>query len=134
MKSNTVSTAVSVLAALSVLACTPERLRPGPPVVTIQVPVGSTVFSPDTLSLRVIAQDPNGLDSLNVSLLDSIVEVNTQFRPEADEFLDFPIPAGLDEGTVLTVTARATDLTGSGTTERATVTVVARPPNARTEN
>ena len=108
------------------LGCSPDRLRPGPPRVTIEVPVGSTVFSPDTLPLLVVATDPNGLDSLNVDFLGTTETVNTFFEAEAEGIFLWPIPAGLLPGTLLTITARAKDLTGQTTTVSATVTVIER--------
>lgn len=106
--------------------CAPDRLRPGPPRVTIEVPVGSTVFSPDTLPLLVVATDPNGLDSLSVDFLGQTEIVNTFFEAEAEGIFLWPIPPGLLPGTLLTISARAKDLTGQVTTASASVTVIAR--------
>ncbi len=105
-------------------SCSPERSRPGPPSISIDVGPGSTVRSPDTLSITVVANDPNGVDSLIVIFLDSTAIVDTDLRTEVFGFLRWPIPEGLDAGTVLTLSVRARDLIGQVAIRKATVTVV----------
>ena len=119
--------AAAVLA-VAVATCSPDRLRPGPPSVSIEVRQGSTVFTPDTLPILIVATDPNGLETLIVSFLGVAEEIETRDEVEVIGVLSWPIPAGLVPGRLLTIVARATDLTGQATTTEATVTVIERPP------
>lgn len=124
--------AAAVLAG-AVVACSPDRLRPGPPSVSIEVRQGSTVFSPDTLPILIVATDPNGLKTLIVSFtgddtLGPAQDIDTGDDVEVIAVLSWPIPTGLVPGQLLTIVARATDLTGQATTTEATVTVIERPP------
>lgn len=124
--------AAAVLA-VAVTTCSPDRLRPGPPSVSIEVRQGSTVFSPDTLPILIVATDPNGLKTLIVSFtgddtLGPAQDIDTGDDVEVIAVLSWPIPTGLVPGQLLTIVARATDLTGQATTTEATVTVIERPP------
>lgn len=124
--------AAAVLA-VAVVTCSPDRLRPGPPSVSIEVRQGSTVFSPDTLPILIVATDPNGLKTLIVSFtgddtLGPAQDIDTGDDVEVIAVLSWPIPTGLVPGQLLTIVARATDLTGQATTTEATVTVIERPP------
>lgn len=124
--------AAAVLA-VGVATCSPDRLRPGPPSVSIEVRQGSTVFSPDILPIRIVATDPNGLETLIVSFtgddtLGPAQDIDTEDNVEVIALLSWPIPTGLVPGQLLTIVARATDLTGQATTTEATVTVIERPP------
>ena len=109
-----------------VAACTGERGRPGPPALAIQVPPGSTVFSPDTLQFTVQATDPDGLDSVTVMFLDSTSFIDTGFRSEVSHSFRWPVRAGMPAGRVLPIAARATDLKGLAATQTASITVVSR--------
>src|SRR5256885_8143954 len=116
--------AVLLLAA----ACETSRTRPGPPTVTIDPPVGSTVFSPDTLDFTVRAQDPDGLDSVLVTIFDTTKTYNADFNTEAIIQVSVLVPAGLTPGNVIKIFARARDLVGEITLDTATITVIKRPP------
>jgi hypothetical protein len=85
------------------------------------------VFSPDTLPFMVHASDPNGLDSVVVSFLGEVEELGAFDQLEVTGVLQWPIPAGITTGTVLTIFARAKDFSGQATEAQATVTVVDRP-------
>lgn len=120
--------AAAALAAAAVLsACTPERLRPGPPSLAIEVPAGSTVFSPDTLPILIHAQDDNGLDSVTVTVLGETAEVDAFDEVEVLDILTWPIPEGLPAGELIEIQAYAKDLAGERTTITTSVTVIARP-------
>ena len=110
------------------MACTPSRTRPGPPSITIQLPVGSTVFSPDTLDFVVIAKDPDGLDSLTVTVFDTTKAFNTDFNTETTASISVLVPAGIGVGNLIKIYARATDITGQQTLDSASVTVIKRSP------
>jgi hypothetical protein len=110
------------------LACNPSRTRPGPPSVTIDPPAGSTVFSPDTLAFVVVAQDPDGLDSLSVTVLDATKAYNADFNTEFTVNVAVLVPSGIAPGNLITIFARARDITGAVTLDTATVTVIKRPP------
>ena len=113
---------------LCVAACETSRTRPGPPTITIDPPEGSTVFSPDTLDFQVQAQDPDGLDSLSVTVLDATKAYNTDFNTETTVQVSVLVPAGLPAGSLIRILVSARDLTGEGTVDTATITVIKRPP------
>ncbi|HEX9728840.1 MAG TPA: hypothetical protein VGA37_10080 [Gemmatimonadales bacterium] len=121
--------ALLMVAAVALVAggCSPERLRPGPPRVTLEARAGATVFSPDTLPIAVVASDPNGLDSLTVTILGTTESISTGFDVEVATVLNWVMPDNLPLGDVIPITARARDLTGQSTTVQITVTVVERP-------
>jgi hypothetical protein len=123
--------AAALLVAVGVAGCGPDRLRPGPPTLSVELPPGNTVFSPDTLNLVIRASDPNGLDSVTVTILGVTEEVDAFDRTETVGLVRWPIPAGLVPGETVAVRAYAKDLVGERTTVDASVTVVARSP-ART--
>lgn len=118
---------VVLATAFGIAACSPHRDRPGPPDLTVSVPPGSTVFSPDTLAIGVIASDPQGLDSVLVQFLDSTVSLQTNFDTKVVGQILWPVPAGLKVGNVLPVVASATDVNGERTVTQTSVTVVAHP-------
>ena len=95
--------------------------------MTIEVRAGSTVFSPDTLPFTVSANDPDGLDSLVVTFLDSAVHIAADLRSETTRSFNWPVPSGLTLGRHLTIRARALDVEGLEGLRTADVTVVLRP-------
>ena len=111
-----------------VAGCETSRTRPGPPTVTIDPPAGSTVFSPDTLDFSVLVQDPDGIDSVIVTVLDTTKGFNADFNTEATVQISILVPSGLTPGTILKILARARDLTGESTLDSASVTVIKRTP------
>lgn len=115
----------------TLLACSPDRLRPGPPSLTLEVPEGSTVFSPDTLPIAVFAADANGLDSVVVRMLGETHSVDAFSEVELITVILFPIPAGLLPGRLLSIFGRVSDVTGQETTVETSVTVIERPPDTR---
>jgi hypothetical protein len=114
------------LALAAVAGCAEERGRPGPPALAIQVPPGSTVFSPDTLGFTIRATDPDGLDSITVTFLDSTASIETDFDSDVSRTFHWPVRSGLPAGRVLPLSARATDLKGLAETQTASVTVISR--------
>lgn len=116
----------SVLAVLAALAvgCSPERLRPGPPSIRLEFPEGKDVTSPDTVAIRIVAEDPNGLDTVTIALDTSSVTINAFARTELVDAVFFLIPDGLAVGTELTALGVAADLTGQVTRESTTLRVV----------
>jgi hypothetical protein len=113
--------------------CKTDRLRPGPPSLSIDLPPGATVFSPDTLGIAVRAHDDNGLDSVTVTILDRTEAVNAFNEVDVVDGLLWPIPEGLTPGELIEIRGYAKDLVGDRTTVTTSVTVVARPapPPAR---
>jgi hypothetical protein len=109
-------------------SCETSRTRPGPPTVTIDPPLGSTVYSPDTLRFSVSAQDPDGLDSLFVTVFDTTKAFETDFNTEETVQVGILVPAGLLPGGVIKIFARARDLTGEETLDTASITIIKRPP------
>jgi hypothetical protein len=124
-------TAVTALAALTAAsaACSGERLRPGPPSVALELPDGNTVTSPDTIGVRVRANDPNGLDTVSVALRDGIITLQAFASTELVELVFVQIPTDLPIGTSLTLVATAADLSGLTAQATATLTVVENGPS-----
>ncbi|MFQ5551818.1 MAG: hypothetical protein ACE5FJ_11345 [Gemmatimonadales bacterium] len=109
-------------------ACDPQRIRPGPPRIDIEIPNNGDVLSPDTIVIRVTAVDNDGLDSLVVRYLGNVIDVNTGFNVESSAEIQLTVPGGLPVGTNLTVAARAIDLKGQATDESAELRVIAVQP------
>jgi hypothetical protein len=108
--------------------CGSDRLRPGPPTLSIELPPGATVFSPDTLGLAVRAHDDNGLDSVTVTILGHTEEANAFNQVDVVDGFLWPIPEGLIPGELIEITGYAKDLVGDRTTVTTSVTVIAGPP------
>jgi hypothetical protein len=120
-----------VAAAVWLAACRTDRLRPGPPSLSIELPPGATVFSPDTLGLVVRAHDENGLDSVTVTILGRTEEADAFNQVDAVDVFLWPIPEGLTPGELVEIRGYAKDLVGDRTTVTTSVTVVALPPAQR---
>jgi hypothetical protein len=116
---------VTGLAALLLAACTGERQRPGPPVISLELPIGHVVASPDTFAVGVHAQDDNGLDSVVVIFLGEQREVFAFNEVEVSDFVFLTVPAGRIVGELVEVQAFARDLVGARTVTSATLTIVA---------
>jgi len=116
--------AVILLAGLATLAaCGGERLRPGPPSLELQVPVGNVVTSPDTFFVRVYVHDDNGLDSVVVSFLDQVRDIFVFNETDVVDGVFFVVPESLPVGEVLEVAGWARDIGGELTTTTTSVTV-----------
>jgi hypothetical protein len=120
-----------VAAAVWLAACGTDRLRPGPPSLSIELPPGATVFSPDTLGLVVRAHDENGLDSVTVTILGRTEEADAFNQVDAVDVFLWPIPEGLTPGELVEIRGYAKDLVGDRTTVTTSVTVIARPAAGR---
>lgn len=107
--------------------CGPNRGRPGPPRVNIDIESGTSVFSPDTFSVVFSAVDEDGLDSLNLRWGNLQFDVNTFFRTEVTETVELVVPDNISPGIQRSISVRAKDLFGQSTVEFLTVTIVARP-------
>ena len=120
-----------ILTALTALtaACSGERLRPGPPSVALEFPDGTSVTSPDTLTVRVLANDPNGLDTVSVALREGVITLSAFADTELVEIVFVSIPPGIPAGTALTLVATAADLSGLITQTSAELTVVENAPS-----
>jgi hypothetical protein len=110
----------AVLLALAGLlsGCAPDRYRPGPPSVVIEVRAGNTVYSPDTLPFMVTASD--------VDALDSTTTVETSFQAQVQQSFRWPVPSSIQAGRLLTLSARATDVRGLATVNSVDLTVIPR--------
>lgn len=117
--------ASAVVGALA--ACNGDRLRPGPPELTLTGPAAGTVYSPDTVAIAVHAADANGLDSIAVGYLGQFATINAFAKTEANDVAFFYVPAGLTQGQQVVITGIAVDLSGQSTTQTLTLTVIARP-------
>jgi hypothetical protein len=122
MKTTRVAAAVLLLA---LAACAEDRLRPGPPSLTLEMPPGNTVTSPDTFFVGVRAHDDNGLDSVTVTFLGVTVEVPAFDEVDVLDAVRFTVPEGHTPGELLAVEGYAKDRVGDRTTTSGSVTVVA---------
>ena len=107
-------------------ACIDERPRPGPPIVTLTLEktgVRSTT-PPDTLRGTVDASDPDGLDSVWVSV-DSVESgEDAGFDPRFISTFAFLIGPGKSHNTHIPVQIRARDLAGFSVVRDTYVVVV----------
>ena len=121
----TLPRSVAGLAALTLAACGGERQRPGPPTISLELPVGHVVASPDTFAVGLHARDDNGLDSVVVTFLGERREVFAFNEIEVSDFVVFTVPEGRIVGELVEVEAFARDLVGGRTVTSATLTIVA---------
>jgi hypothetical protein len=117
-------TALAAILVVSATACLSERERPSPPLVSVTLSDNS-VTSPDTLRGTVRAEDPDGIDSLWVTL-------DTQQRAGTDGFFQrtvlvpfrLDVPPGLSPGTILDIRLEARDIVGFRSILDTLVTVI----------
>lgn len=115
-----------VVAVAATTACSPDRIRPGPPQVMVDLFQGATVSAADTLYMAIFASDPNGLDSVAVQFLGQTQPV---FYGGAEVFdvadtIGWIIPSDAAKNQVFWFFGYARDLTGDVTLDSASVTVV----------
>ena len=118
--------APALAAATIIVACGGDRQRPGPPTISLEVPPGNVVASPDTFAVRVRAQDDNGLDSVVVSFLGERRDLFAFSETEVVDVVFFVVPEGRIVGEIVDVQAYALDLVGGRTVTSATLTIIAR--------
>lgn len=118
-----------VLLSGALLSCSPDRVRPGPPRLTIDLFQGTTVLSPDTIYMGVHASDPNGLDSVAISFqgVAQTVFSSVEGNVSADDTVGWIIPDGASPNSMFWFYGYARDLTGDTTVDSVSVTVVAPP-------
>ncbi len=92
-------------------ACLSERPRPAPPVLGVTL-AQATVHSPDTLTGSVSAQDPDGLDSIWVSVDAVRVGEDGLLAPSFERPFRFAIRAGHVPGDRVPVVVEARDVAG----------------------
>lgn len=120
---------VSALCVPALLTCSPERLRPGPPTLSLELPAGDEVTSPDTIAVRIRASDPNGLDTVSVGLRDQFVTLSAFASTELSELVLLRVPDSLQVGTVVTIFGAAADLSGQLARTSRDLTVVQNAPS-----
>lgn len=105
-------TAVAAMLAAAGLACQTDRERPGPPRLAITIDQDS-VQSPDTLTGSVRADDPDGIDSVWLSI-DSGPPLGADglFEPTFSAPFRAAVPAGHAAGDHVTVQFSARDIAG----------------------
>jgi hypothetical protein len=114
------ATAAAALAA----GCSEERPRLSPPLVTLQLD-DTVACSPDTLSLTARAEDPDGIDSLWVSVDQAVEGVDGLLQRVFEARLRVPVRAGLVPGNAVDVMLWARDLAGFQDTVRRALGVIA---------
>jgi hypothetical protein len=100
------------VAAAAALACQTDRDRPGPPRVGITLDQDS-VNSPDELTGSVRADDPDGIDSLWISV-DSATPLGADglLQPSFEATFRADVPAGHGFGDRVPVSLKARDISG----------------------
>jgi hypothetical protein len=116
----------ALVGALLIAACAGDRQRPGPPTISLEVPTGNVVASPDTFPVRVRAHDDNGLDSVVVSFLGERRDLFAFSETEVVDVVFFAVPEGRVVGEIVEVQAYALDLVGGRAITSATLTIIAR--------
>ncbi len=103
---------VLAAAVAAAAACQTDRDRPGPPRIGITFDVDS-VTSPDTLTGSVRADDPDGIDSLWLSV-DSATPLGADglLRPSFQAPFRAEVPAGHGLGSRIPVSLTARDISG----------------------
>lgn len=112
--------------ALLVTACLEDRPRPGPPDLTLTLDETTVRSAPpaDTVAGALEAADPDGIDSVWVSV-DSVVQgADAGFDRVYVYRFRFLIGTGKDPGTEIPVVVRARDAAGFEVTRDSHVVVV----------
>lgn len=86
-----------------------------------------TVFSPDTLTGRVRAEDPDGIDSVWLSFGGDTFAADGFLEPFLDRPFALDVAAGRGPGSQLPISLRGRDLAGFSHTVSDSVRVVAGP-------
>jgi len=86
-----------------------------------------TVFSPDTLTGRVRAEDPDGIDSVWLSFEGDTSAADGLLEPVLDRAFAVEVLGGRAPGDVLAISLRGRDLAGFSHTVSDSVRVVAGP-------
>jgi len=110
-------------------ACIDERARPGPPLLTFSldktaVRSNNPPTPPDTLRGTIDASDPDGLDSVWVSVDSVVAGEDAGFDPRFITRFGFLIGPGKTQNTHIPVQIRARDLAGFTVTRDTYVVVV----------
>jgi hypothetical protein len=95
-------------------ACLEERSRPGPPDLDFTLDAITVRSSPpaDTVSGRVQVDDPDGVDSVWITVDDAIKGEDGGFEPAFSSRFVFIVAPGRMVGSSIPVTLRARDLAG----------------------
>jgi hypothetical protein len=102
--------------------CFGERHRPAPPRLEL-LPDRPTVRSPDELTGTIRVQDPDGIDSVWLTVDHDLTGLDGLFREVVETRFRRPISAGLPPGSRVELMLRARDLAGFSHTIWDTVTV-----------
>ena len=114
---------IACVGAASVWACLTETPRPSPPSLTVALSKVQ-VRSPDTVRVTVTARDPDGIDSVWVTV-DSLRRGEDGFlRVTAVDTFPFIIPAGATGARQIPVRVEARDLPGFKSTLDTSVQLV----------
>lgn len=91
--------------------CLEDRPRPAPPRLSIHLDRDS-VRTPDTLTGSIRADDPDGIDSIWLSVDSALDGRDGQFQPSIQAVFAFPIKDNHSIGDHVPVEFRARDVTG----------------------
>ncbi|MGH7675339.1 MAG: hypothetical protein ACREMV_08715 [Gemmatimonadales bacterium] len=115
-----------MVAALSGAGCFDERDRVGPPRLTLSIDADTT-FSPDTITGRVRAEDPDGIDSIWLAFAGDTFPADGLLLPVLDRAFALQVAPGVGPGTPLAISLSGRDLRGFSATISDTVRVVPGP-------
>lgn len=104
-------------------ACFADRDRPAPPQLELR-PDRTTVHSPDQLGGTLRAADPDGIDSVWLTLDGREVGLDGLLRQVFETPFSMAVDPGHPAGAALVLRLRARDLAGFSDTVRTTVTVI----------
>lgn len=108
-------------------ACLEERPRPGPPQLTFTLEdtvVQSRTSPPDTLGGTVRVEDPDGIDSVWVTVDSAVAGEDGRFERVFTSRFRFLIGAGKPQGAQIPIELRARDITGLEAVQDTFVVVV----------
>ena len=106
--------------------CLEERPRPSPPILSLVLDDTATC-SPDTATGAIRAEDPDGIDSLWLTVDQMEEGVDGLLERVFEAHFRLPVREGLAPGSVMQVVLRARDLAGFSDTLRRSVGVIACP-------
>lgn len=125
--------AACVCVGAAMMACTDPRARPVPPVLDMNLGAALETTSPGQILGSVHLFDEDGLFSLKLTALtaDSVIEGDSTIvlggETELNRGVNWAVPAGLANGTQITVTAMVTDFAGFATSDTLLITVQNNP-------
>ncbi len=108
------------------LGCLSERPRPGPPALEIELD-RTAVHSPDTLTGHIQVSDPDGLDSIWLTVDASQASADAFLETSYGASFGLAVRSGFGDGQRIPVRLEARDLLGFRSTLDTSVVVTSQP-------